>query len=97
MTKIKTTSDALQMLNSLSDEDRHFIGRIMRGEADRDQIQRGLVHAAIRSLRTNPVPGHEYQRALADMQKLVSKIDAIPQPMTFGDQIKDPGTSIPNP
>ncbi len=79
---MSTSSDALQMLNNMSDEDRHFIGRIMRGEADRDQIQRGLVHAAIRSLRTNPVPSREYQKALADVQKLVSKIDATQLPIT---------------
>jgi len=78
------SSDALQILGTMSDEDRVFIGRIMRGEADRDQIQRGLVHAAIRSLRTNPVPGLEYQRALADVQKLVAKINAIPQEIVGG-------------
>ena len=90
-----TTSsiDVLQALNTMSDDDRAFIGRIMRGEADRDQIQRGLVHAAIRSLRTNPVPTLEYQKALFDVQKLVSKINATPQPIISGED-KAPGGSV---
>lgn len=72
-------SDALQRLSTLSDQERFVIGRLMRGEGDADSIRRGDVHEAVRSLRTDPVPSQEYQKALADVQRLVSRIKAIPQ------------------
>jgi len=64
----------LARLRSMTDAERADIGRIVRGEADEDLIRRGDIHAAIRSLRTNPVPSLEYQAALRDVQRLVGKL-----------------------
>lgn len=61
----------LEALANLTDDDRVGIRRIMSGEADEDLIRRGDIHAAIRSLRTDPVPSKEYQAALRDVQRLV--------------------------
>jgi len=65
-------------LREITDEQRAHIRRIMSGEADEDRIRRGDVHQAVRSLRTNPVPSHEYQRALGDVGKLVAALSAAP-------------------
>jgi len=62
-------------LAALSPAKRERMRRLLSGEADEDCIRRGDVVAAIRSLRTNPVPSQEYQRALRDVQKLVGDLD----------------------
>lgn len=64
----------LEALANLTDADRADIRRIMSGEADEDRIRRGDVHDIIRSLRTDPVPSKEYQAALREVQRLVSKL-----------------------
>lgn len=66
----------LRQLGEISDEARARIRRIMNGEAAEDRIRRGDVHEAIRSLRTDPVPSHDYQRALGDVGKLVTALSA---------------------
>lgn len=63
-----------QMMKRITDEDRAEIRRIMSGEADNDMIRRGDVLDAIRTLRTNPVPSVEFQRALGEVSKLVMRL-----------------------
>lgn len=59
----------------LSPEERADLQRVARGEDQDDLIRRGDVYDLIRSMRTNPVPSIEFQKALSAVQKAVCKLE----------------------
>jgi hypothetical protein len=70
-------SPAATALRNITDEQRASIRRELNGEADRDLLRRGSIRDVIRALRTDPVKSLEYQQALSDVSRAISKLEGV--------------------